>query len=351
MKKRWILTAITVACLVQWAGCSDEPSSEGAGGPDKSELFSGKADESVSCEQIGLEPGCDACVEFGWYGDGECDEVAISLGLCAGPDPDCDGGEPVGGNGTGCGDDCGEMVDVPGGPFWMGCNEEVDTECIDSADKPGHEVTITGFKIDKYDVTTAQYRKCVDAGACTAARTTVPEEPHTSTTETMCNWDVEGRDDHPINCVDWSQAVAYCTWAGKRLPTEAEWERAARGVDGRKFPWGNAAVDCNLANYFPAGNACVGSTSPVGSNPDGVSPYSALDMAGNVWQWVADWYDSDYYDDAPTDNPTGPETGKWRVLRGGSWVTVGMGLRCSKRGHLAPEKWDDFTGFRCAGDQ
>ncbi len=348
MRPWWILTVVVVAGVVTVAGCSDEPASKAAAGPDKGELFSGKADESVSCEQVGLEPGCDACVEFGWYGDGECDDVAISLGLCAGPDPDCGEDETPGEEG--CGDECGEMVDVPGGPFWMGCNEEVDTECIDSADKPGHEVTVTGFKIDKYDVTTAHYRACVDAGSCTPARTTVPEEPHTITTEPMCNWEVEGRDDHPINCVDWHQAVAYCEWAGKRLPTEAEWERAARGVDGRKFPWGNAAVDCNLANYFPSGNACVGMTSPVGSNPTGVSPYGALDMAGNVWQWTADWYDSDYYDDAPTENPTGPETGKWRVLRGGSWVTVGMGLRCSKRGHMDPVKWDDFTGFRCALD-
>lgn len=341
------------ACVVFSAGCAGEDGAKGVEGPDKGELFSRKADGTVTCEQIGLEPGCDACEEFGWYGDGECDEQAISLGLCEGPDPDCDDSAlpDVDDNGAECKENCGEMVDVPGGIFWMGCNPEVDTECIDSADKPGHEVTLPAFRIDKYDVTTGQYRACVDAGSCTAARTTVPEEPHTITTEPMCNWGVEGRDDHPINCVDWSQAVAYCEWAGKRLPTEAEWEKAARGADGRKFPWGNAAVDCNLANYFPPGNACVGATSPVGSNPAGVSPTGALDMAGNVWQWVADWYDSDYYDYAPTDSPTGPETGKWRVLRGGSWVTVGMGLRCSKRGHMAPAKWDDLTGFRCASDQ
>lgn len=130
-----------------------------------------------------------------------------------------------------------------------------------------------------------------------------------------CTYEAGDKSDHPVNCVDWDQAVAYCQWEGKRLPTEAEWEKAARGTDGRIYPWGNTAPDCNRAQY----GKCGGQTVSVGTKPAGSSPYGVLDMAGNVDEWVADWYDSDYYAQSPSENPKGPSSGQHRGARGGNW--------------------------------
>ncbi|MBI5529083.1 MAG: SUMF1/EgtB/PvdO family nonheme iron enzyme, partial [Deltaproteobacteria bacterium] len=213
---------------------------------------------------------------------------------------------------------------VPAGSFQMGCNSAVDTEC-DGDENPYHAVSVPAFKVDKYELTVGEYQACVDAGGCTAAGT-----------GGSCNYGVSGRDSHPINCVDWTQAKAYCTWAGKRLPTEAEWEKAARGTDGRKYPWGNDALDCDHAvhSVSPCSNS---STAPVGSKPAGVSPYGAEDMVGNVWEWVEDWY-HDSYTGAPADGSAWvTPTGTYRVLRGGSWGGDGAGgLRASDRDWSTP---------------
>jgi formylglycine-generating enzyme required for sulfatase activity len=185
----------------------------------------------------------------------------------------------------------GEMVAVPAGEFFLGCNEQIDRECYDD-EKPGRRVFVAAFRIDKTEVTVAQYGRCVQAGGCSS-----PD------TRSGCNYGTGGRDEHPVNCVDWQQADTYCRWAGKRLPTEAEWEKAARGRDGRIYPWGNQ-WDTSRANVGSGGTVAVGSYA------SGASPYGALDMSGNVWEWTADWYDGEH---------------KYRSGRGGSWVTLRAG--------------------------
>lgn len=237
----------------------------------------------------------------------------------------------------------GEMVLIPAGSFWMGCNATVDSQC-EGDESPYHEVTLSGYYIDKTEVTVDDYADCVTAGACTAP----------STASSYCNWEVSGKGNHPVNCVNWSQAGEYCTWAGKRLPTEAEWEKAARGTDGRKYPWGNEDATCEYAvMYDGTGKACgTDSTWEVcGKSPAGDSPYGLCDMSGNVWEWVSDWYDSGYYTNSPASNPTGPVSGSFRVGRGGGFVNFDHYLRASSRNAVSPSVDSDLLGFRCARPQ
>jgi sulfatase modifying factor 1 len=184
------------------------------------------------------------------------------------------------------------MVLVPAGDFMMGCNYTVDNVC-GKDERPYHKVYLDAFHIDKYDVTNAQYGQCVSAGSCSA------NDKFVGLTDPQ----------QPVVGVDWNQADVYCKWAGKRLPTEAQWEKAARGTDGRKYPWGNQEPTCDLAVFYSVQNMGCGrnSTWPVGSKPAGASPYGAMDMAGNMWNWVSDRYDENYYQSSPNRNPTGPE--------------------------------------------
>jgi formylglycine-generating enzyme required for sulfatase activity len=212
----------------------------------------------------------------------------------------------------------------------------VDPECYPD-EYPYHQVTLTAFRIDRTEVTVSAYADCHDSGSCSA--------PDTSGMSGRCNWDKPERVDHPINCVTWEQARVYCAWVGKRLPTEAEWEMAARGGDGRRYPWGNEVPLCSRANY----GRCVGDvTEPVGSHPTGASASGALDMAGNVDEWVADWYDMDYYASSPATDPQGSATGEFRVVRGGSWFNIPWYLRTSARTRNDPSTRYLGTGFRCA---
>ena len=230
-----------------------------------------------------------------------------------------------------------ELV-VPAGNFWMGC-APADSSC-DSDEEPFHEVYLDAFSIDVTEVEAADYDDCVQVDGCTPLGT-----------DGACNGAMSGRRDHPVNCVSWYQAEAYCVWAGRRLPTEAEWEKAARGTDGRLHPWGDQPPDCSLAVMDDGGWGCgTQETWPVGSLPAGQSPYGALDMAGNVWEWVSDRYSADYYSTSPAENPTGPTTGSERVFRGGSWLNDGGGLRASGRGWDLPSYSADGLGFRCAGE-
>jgi formylglycine-generating enzyme required for sulfatase activity len=250
------------------------------------------------------------------------------------------------------------MVYVPAGEFIMGSNEaDVDSalalcdefygDCQRSwfeDEQPRHTVYLDAFYIDETEVTNAQYQKCVEAGTC-------------DTPEYTTYYDNPDYAQHPVVYVSWSDADAYCRWAGKRLPTEAEWEKAARGTDGRTYPWGNT-FDGSQVNFADKNTSFDWSdsnwddgyagTAPVGNYPDGASPFGALDMAGNVWEWVADWYDSGYYAASPESNPKGPASGDYLVLRGGSWLGYAADVRAARRGGFAPDVSFVSVGFRCA---
>ena len=232
------------------------------------------------------------------------------------------------------------MVRVPAGPFVRGSIAGVG----DDDERPQRTLTIRAFYIDRTEITRAMYAGCVDSGGCKAPARAAGQ----------CNWPASGRDEHPINCVIWPEADAYCRWAGARLPTEAEWEKAARGTRGQAYPWGDEAPTCARAVMpdpaTPAGRGCGKvSTWPVGSKPDGASPYGALDMSGNVWEWVADHYADSYYARAPADDPSGPSRGSPRAIRGGGWeIHDSDHLRAANRFRFAPTFRFHGVGFRCA---
>jgi formylglycine-generating enzyme required for sulfatase activity len=218
-----------------------------------------------------------------------------------------------------------EMVFVPGGEFQMG-STDADQNAHDD-EKPQHIVYLDAYWMDRYEVSNAQYRQCVVAGACQA-----------STDQDI----LYNRPEQPVVTVNWSDADTYCRWAGARLPSEAEWEKAARGTDGRVYPWGNDWED-DRANTFDTG---LYRPAVVGSYPEGASWIGALDMAGNVWEWVSDWYGD--YPSGKQVNPTGPASGDYRVLRGGSWFDSSDGVRCASRFLRSPIYGEVNTGFRCA---
>lgn len=270
-------------------------------------------------------------------------ETGATLSPCSAPVPD---GTACQTNG-GCGDQCGTMLDVPASVFTMG----TDDPNAGSDHKPAHEVTLSAYRIRKYQVTAGEYTACVLAGACTA--------PTWPSPGSAWNWEkqgytygAEGKEQHPINGVTHYQAEAYCAWAGQRLPTEAEWERAAGGGSlGLPHPWGSQPADCNLANTGGTGkhlNYCVRATTPVGSYPHGVSPVGAMDMVGNVREWVLDLYSLDGYQFCAggCTNPTGAATGSRHVVRGVPWAH-GVG-QSSTTARASLESSDSLTGFRCA---
>jgi len=227
------------------------------------------------------------------------------------------------------------MVLIPAGDFFMGSNDN--DASADGDEKPMRSVYLDEFWIDKFEVTNADLSQFVEA---TGYQTDAEKEGRSK------NWQsaAEGKEDHPVVYVSWNDALAYCEWLGKRLPTEAEWEKAARGTDGRIWPWGND-WDENKVNSKEAG---PGHTTAVGSYPDGASPYGCMDMAGNVWEWVTDPYQRDYYQAAPDRNPQGPNQGASRVVRGGSWALPQSLTRSASRFEFIPWVGRDDLGFRCA---
>lgn len=229
---------------------------------------------------------------------------------------------------------------IPSGEFNMGSSDE--DPHADAVEKPQHRVYLSAFWIDQTEVTNAMYARCVNAGKCT------PPSETSSKTRPLYYGDARYTD-FPVIYVSWEDADAYCRWAGRRLPTEAEWEKAARGKDGRIYPWGNDDPIHYLANY----NSQVGDTSLTGDYPSGASPYGVLDMAGNVAEWVADWYGSDYYATSGSaltavKNPAGPPSGEFRVLRGGSWFNKAWAIRAAFRLWNYPDLRSETVGFRCA---
>jgi len=244
------------------------------------------------------------------------------------------------------------MVRVPAGKFKMGMKASRGlTECKRyrngckeewfAGQEPVHEVYLAEYYMDKHEVTEQEYDRCVKAGACDE------------------NEKKEGfsAPSQPVVNVSWHDARDYCEWAGKRLPTEAEWEKAARGDDERIYPWGDnfAAGNANFCDRkcpfdwaWPAADDGHRFTAPAGRYPKGASPYGALDMAGNVFEWVADRYDKNYYRYSPQRDPKGPDKGNHRVLRGGSWYFSAGLMQSAFRLHDSPESKDLNYGFRCA---
>lgn len=243
-----------------------------------------------------------------------------------------------------------EMVRIPAGTFLMGSDRKVDRNAY-PAEFPQRKVYLDAYEIDKYEVTTVQFLKFVLA----------------SNRDPLIDWQYDGGNfqetmaSHPVMHVSWFDADAYCKWAGKRLPTSAEWEKAARGEDGRIFPWGNEPAGLSRANF-----GRTGLSGPVRDRPErlllyppiisvdkyenGASPYGVFQMAGNVAEWTADWYDPNYYKKAPDRNPKGPEKGTQRAFRGGGWIDSTPTVRPAQRNGTEPNTKMNWLGFRCARD-
>ncbi len=212
----------------------------------------------------------------------------------------------------------------------------------DSDERPVHSVTVPTFELTKTQVTVGQYKACVDAGSCSAP-----------STWDYCNWDKSDRGSHPVNCVDWDQAQAFASWAGGRLPSEAEWEYAARsGGRDWEYPWGDEVVTCERAVMDDGSNYGCGrnSTWPVCSKPNGNTTHGLCDMAGNIWEWVQDWWHNSY-NGAPTDGSAWESpAGSSRVYRGSSWNNSARYLRSANRGSDGPGYRGSHVGFRLARD-
>ena len=213
----------------------------------------------------------------------------------------------------------------------------------DADEKPQRTVTLNAFWLDRTEVTNAMFALCVSAGAC-QERSYSPYLWGVNLPNGTPYYGEVAYADYPAIVLDGDEAQAYCTWAGRRLPSEAEWEKAARGADGRLYPWG-ANMDCMHANYLE----CVKMPAAADSYASGGSPYGALNMSGNLWEWTADWYAAGYYLQAPAENPPGPAAGEFRSLRGGGWRSLAAQLRVTNRSSGKPlHATDGEIGLRCA---
>ncbi len=230
-----------------------------------------------------------------------------------------------------------DMVTIPAGTFTMGCTGD---DCSDDCENK-HKVSLNEFKMDKYEVTIEKYRTCVDAGKCPA-----PADFKD------CNWAAQTKEDHPVNCVSWQDADAFCKWQGKRLPTEAEREKAARGEKSLVYPWGDQVAECRFVVMDMGTPGCQkNGTHDIKAKDRGQSPYGLFNMIGNVAEWVTDWYDDDIYPSGERKNPvcTSGNKKQEKVFRGGSWKTsVQAKLKCYSRDKLPMTQKNPEIGFRCA---
>ena len=242
------------------------------------------------------------------------------------------------------------MVFIPAGEFWMGSDKGV---TVGFDEDPKHRLYLDAYYIDKYEVTNAQYKKFCDATGRVYPRD--PDYPVDTGWSRVDNY-ILNYPNYPVVGVSWNGAVAYAAWAGKRLPTEAEWEKAARGVDGRKYPWGNKEPDAGgfyRCNYGKRGDRAAWRrdgyefASPVGTYDRGMSPYGLHDMAGNVGEYCSDWYDENYYGRSPSKNPRGPDSGENHVARSGSWNDDAFLVRCATRYNYNSLGYP-ADGFRCS---
>lgn len=234
------------------------------------------------------------------------------------------------------------LVFVPEGLFIMGARDNDPN--ADDTEFPLRTVFLNAYWIDQTEVTNGMYALCVLEGGCT------PPALNYTLTRTEYYQDLSFAE-YPVVHVTWEQAAAYCGWAGRRLPTEAEWEKAARGTDGRTYPWGDDAPTCERLRFGdpgPGQPSCEEDTARTGSFELGISPFGVLDMAGNVWEWTADWYAADAYRQDTDDNPMGPELGDTKVLRGGAFNDSAVTVRSANRHHTAPNNPSYTIGFRCA---
>ena len=241
---------------------------------------------------------------------------------------------------------------IPAGTFRMGCDKDAEKSCPEDA-VPAHDVELSAYSMDKFEVPVELFEKCMAENACSNDD---QERPHyrTSADSYQCNIGNPDRKNHPANCVTWYGAKAYCEWLGKRLPTEAEWENAARSGKAQIYPWGDAPeASCDNTVMKSSANGCgSNTTSPVGSKPQGVSEHGIYDLSGNVAEYTADWYEKNFYSTAEagqkdTQGPSEPEKDKYRSVRGGSYIYGESHTRASFR---SSAKLDDPAidfGFRC----
>ncbi len=340
--------------------CTKDSVNSSTGSCSHSPLSSGACDDGNPCTVAGScnKGSCTAGKAVSCDDGNSCttDSCSTSTGQCK--NKPVDNGQACGSSGAGCQlgacvAKTGGMTLVPAGDSWMGCNAG-GTSCVTSS-QPGHLVNVSKFYMDLYEVSVTDYAACVKASKCPAVNVFASSCKATD----KQNNTLENRADHPVNCVTHTGAKSYCSWVGKRLPTEAEWEKAARGGcevhpagkcdTAPHYPWGGTPATCERAWYAAGGNGC-GSNKTVKNESlyPGRSPYGARHMAGNVAEWVEDHYSLTYYANSPKNDPKGPASGSKRAARGGHWKTGPSNITVYRRYNWAPTQAKAVIGFRCA---
>jgi formylglycine-generating enzyme required for sulfatase activity len=328
---RWLFLAAPLAAMTSLGSVGFMAAQSNMARPKSSQ-----AAPNPNCQDFdhdGYGPGCPA--------GPDCNDrdSAIHPGqkeVCNGRDDDCSG---VVDDDPSCAAPMREArpVEVPPSALLMGSPDGQGAK----DEHPLHRVELTGYAIDRYEVTNRRYLVCVKSGAC-------PRPKLVTSAKRAVYFEEPAFADYPVVFVGWAEAERFCRWDHGRLPTEAEWELAARGPapSTRVFPWGDEPPDCTRAN-LGGEQSCLGDTDLVGRRPGGASVWGVMDLAGNVWEWTADWYDPNYYAGSPERDPRGPERGTLKVMRGGCWASGADSLRVACRKAELPGTWAPNVGFRC----